>query len=77
MATRTEFPGASIFTGLEPHQIARLESEAEICRFEAGRWITQYGDIWPFFFFMNQGEVTDIKESFEGRSLILTTLHAG
>jgi CRP/FNR family transcriptional regulator len=77
MAKRTEFPGASIFTGLEPHQIARLESEAEICNFESGRWITQYGDIWPFFFFINRGEVTAIKESFEGRSLILTTLHAG
>jgi CRP/FNR family transcriptional regulator len=77
MAKRIDFPGASLFAGLEPPQIARLESEAETCRFEAGEWITQYGDIWPFFFFIKQGEVTAIKESFEGRSLILTTLHAG
>jgi CRP-like cAMP-binding protein len=77
MAKRTEFPGATLFAGLEPEQITGLLSEAEICSFEAGQWITQYGDIWPFFFYINHGEVTALKESFEGRSLILTTLHAG
>src|SRR5512139_3226196 len=77
MARINNFPGTSIFASLEPHDISRLESEAELCRFEAGEWITQYGDLWPFFFFINKGEVTAMKESFEGRSLILTTLHAG
>ncbi len=77
MAKRNNFPGASLFARLEPHDITLLESRAEICHFKADAWITQYGDIWPYFFFINKGEVTAIKESFEGRSLILTTLHEG
>jgi CRP-like cAMP-binding protein len=77
MTRINNFPGTSLFAGLEPHEISLLESRAEICRFAADAWITQYGDVWPYFFFINQGEVTALKESFEGRSLILTTLHAG
>ena len=72
-----KFPGASIFARLDSHEVSALESQAEIRGYKAGEWIVQYGDIWPFFFFIDKGEMTAIKESFEGRSLVLTTLHAG
>lgn len=74
---KVDFPATSMFARLDPHEIHSLESSAEVCHYQAGEWIIHYGDIWPFFFFINRGEVTAVKESFEGRSLILTTLHAG
>lgn len=77
MTRLKKFPTASIFDELDPLEISALEDKAETCRFQAGEWIVHYGDIWPFFFFIEEGEVTAVKESFEGRSLILTTLHAG
>jgi len=77
MDTTTNFPAQSVFIHLDPHEIHRLEKMAEVRRFQNGEWIVQYGDVWPHFFFINRGEVTAVKESFEGRSLALTTLHAG
>ncbi len=77
METIGIFPPKSIFAGLDSCEIHALEKNAEFHRYRAGEWIVQYGDIWPFFFLIKVGEVTAVKESFEGRSLILTTLHAG
>ncbi len=77
METTENFPAKSIFANLDLHQIHALEKNAEVRRYRSGEWIVQYGDIWPFFFFIESGEVTAVKESFEGRSLVLTTLHAG
>lgn len=77
MNNATKFPGRSIFSSLDTQDLHQLESQAEIRHFKAGEWIIHYGDIWPFFFFINSGEISAVKESFEGRSLVLTTLHAG
>jgi CRP/FNR family transcriptional regulator, dissimilatory nitrate respiration regulator len=71
------FPQASIFAHLDQDQINDLIGTAQLRHYQAGEWIAHYGDIWPFFFFINCGEVTAVKESFEGRSLILTTFCAG
>ena len=67
----------SIFTDLTPREIHSLEESAEVCHYSAGEWIVHHGDVWPYFFTVTYGQVTAIKESYEGRSLILTTLHAG
>lgn len=67
----------SIFADLTAQEIHSLEESAETCHFAAGEWIVHHGDVWPYFFIVVDGQVTAIKESYEGRSLILTTLHAG
>jgi CRP-like cAMP-binding protein len=72
-----KFPANSIFASLDPQEIRALEKRGEVRRFRSGEWIAQYGDIWPYFFFVKSGEITAVKESYEGRSLILTSLHAG
>lgn len=77
MEKMKSFPGTSLFANLDPHDIRALEKDAEVCRYQAGAWIVHNGDIWPFFFFIKGGEVTAVKESFEGRSLVLATLHGG
>jgi CRP/FNR family transcriptional regulator, cyclic AMP receptor protein len=71
------FPQDSIFAHLDSGEINDLKKMAQICHYQAGEWIVQYGDVWPFLFFIKSGEVTAVKESFEGRSLTLTTLHVG
>jgi CRP/FNR family transcriptional regulator len=67
----------SIFNGLAPREIRSLEESAEVCQYTAGEWIVHHGDVWPYFFIVVEGQVTALKESYEGRSLILTTLRAG
>lgn len=46
-------------------------------RYREGEWIVHHGDAWPHLFLVKSGEVTAVKESFEGRSLILATFAAG
>ena len=41
------------------------------------QWITHYGSDWPYLFLVEQGQVTAIKESPEGRSLVVITLDKG
>lgn len=38
------------------------------------QWITHYGSDWPYLFLVEQGQVTALKESPEGRSLVVITL---
>ena len=71
------FPPNSIFTHLDPGETKALVELAQTRRYQAGEWIVQFGDVWPYLFFIKSGEVTAVKESLEGRSLILTTLRAG
>ncbi len=42
-------------------------------RFETGECILNYGDVWPYLFLVMDGSVTAVKESIEGRSLIIET----
>jgi CRP-like cAMP-binding protein len=68
---------SSIFADLTSQEIRSLEESAEVCHYTAGEWIVHHGDIWPYFFIVTDGQVTALKESYEGRSLILTTLRSG
>lgn len=40
-------------------------------------WITHYGSDWPYLFLVEKGQVTALKESSAGRSLVVITLEAG
>ncbi len=77
MNTTNRFPGTSLFANLDPTEIQYLERNAEVSRYQTGEWIVQYGDVWPFFFFIKTGQVTALKESVEGRSLSLAVFDAG
>jgi len=77
MEPTIQFPGTSIFARLKQHELRDLEKSSETRQYRTGEWITQYGDVWPYFLFINHGQVTVLKESYEGRSLVLTTLHPG
>jgi len=66
-----------IFADLTPQEFHSLENSAEGCHFSSDEWIVHQGNVWPYFFIINNGQVTVVKESFEGRSLILTTFRGG
>lgn len=40
-----------------------------------GEFLCLYGDLWPYLFMVAQGLIEARKESLEGRSLLVTTLH--
>lgn len=66
-----------IFKELSPQDIA-LVLECSIEKtYPKDQWITHYGSDWPFLFFVEKGKVTALKESPEGRSLVVITLEEG
>ena len=64
-----------IFTHLGTDALHEIASSAQQRHFRSGEWIVHQGDVWPHLFMVKIGKVTAVKESYEGRSLILTTIN--
>jgi CRP-like cAMP-binding protein len=54
-----------------------LIGEAISRQFQKGEIVTHVGDIWPYLFIVVEGNVKALKESIEGRSLVVTTFVPG
>lgn len=67
----------SIFSSLHDPDFDLLAASLQSRRYAEGEWIVQQGDIWSHLFFVKSGEITAVKESFEGRSLILASFKEG
>ena len=66
-----------LFSGLAPKQLEELDLLKLVRDYPQGQWITHYGADWPYLFLVEGGEVTALKESQGGRSLVVITLEAG
>ena len=66
-----------VFSHLEAAEQNRLIQQAVPCNFHKGERIAHYGAVWPYLFLLEQGTVTAIKESEEGRRLIIVTINPG
>jgi len=76
-AATAELQQSPFFSNLSREDLARAAECAVFRRFVRGEKITLYGDIWPYFLLIRQGQVDAVKESGEGRSLLVTTFNAG
>jgi CRP-like cAMP-binding protein len=65
-----------VFSHLSDPELQKMLAAAQNRRARAGDWIVHNGDVWPYLFFIQSGQVTAIKES-EGRSLTLATFDQG
>lgn len=61
----------SIFPGLQPNQIKQLSDLAIQRRYSRGEIIFLQGEIWPYLFIVVGGMLSAMKESGEGRSLVM------
>lgn len=77
MHTREQIAQNHIFSSLSPADQEELAEFAITRTYQKGEWITHYGDVWPYLFIVEEGVVTPLKESSEGRSLIVVELGAG
>jgi len=58
---------------IEQDEFARL---ARVRELQKGEHLCHHGDSWPYLFLIGHGQMEAIKESAEGRSLLVATLHA-
>ena len=54
-----------------------VASNAVFRRYARDEKIVLYGDVWPYFLLIAKGQVDAVKESGEGRSLLVTTFDPG
>jgi len=66
-----------IFLTLDSETKVKLENLAITRRYKREHWVTHYGDIWPYLFVISEGVITALKESPEGRSLIVAQFEPG
>lgn len=66
-----------IFNKLPPAKLSKLANAAVRRRFQKGEVFSLYGDVWPYLFVIEKGEVSAYKQSMEGRNLIVTTFSPG
>lgn len=66
-----------IFASLPPAELTALMQAASSRTYEKGETVILYGEVWQYLFLVGEGSVNAVKESGEGRSLIVTTFSAG
>ena len=67
----------SVFAHFGQDEIQGLNELGITCQYRTGEWVVYQGDIWPYLFVVTEGEVIAVKESVQGRSLILENFRPG
>jgi CRP-like cAMP-binding protein len=73
----TLFRHNPIFGCIPEHERNRLLERAAIRQYQKGEYLAHSGDIWPYIFFLAQGSISAVKESYEGRSFVATSFQPG
>jgi len=71
------FKEHSIFSSLNLDTLTLIARVAIRKKYQDGEWIVHNGQTWPYLFYVNRGIVQAIKESPEGRSLLVVELKSG
>ena len=65
------------FASLPPNIQKQLAQQAIPRNYQKNEWIVHVQRVWPYLFMVETGTVIALKESTEGRSLIVSTIKAG
>jgi CRP-like cAMP-binding protein len=66
-----------VFACLESSDRDRVIRSANPQIYKKGQWITHLGSEWPYLFIVEKGTIQALKESPEGRSLIVAEISSG
>lgn len=66
-----------IFASLRPFTQKQLVQQAIPRSYQKEEWIVHDQRVWPYLFMVEKGKIVALKESIEGRSLVVTTIKAG
>lgn len=66
-----------IFAHLAEKDLDLMARQSVSRKYEKDEKVILYGDVWPYLFLVGQGSVDAVKESGEGRSLMVATFSTG
>jgi CRP-like cAMP-binding protein len=65
-----------VFQPLSETEQEEFASLARMREYQKGEFLCHNGDAWPYLFLVTHGQIEAIKESVEGRSLLVATFHS-
>lgn len=65
------------FAHFDEPRLGEITSLARRRRFDKGEFVTLHGELWPFLILVREGTLHAVKESEEGRNLVVLTLTEG
>jgi CRP/FNR family transcriptional regulator len=66
-----------LFASMNRADLDKVAHQAIRRNYRKGESIVWHGEVWPYLLLVEKGTIKAVKESSEGRSLILTTLEPG
>jgi CRP/FNR family transcriptional regulator, cyclic AMP receptor protein len=66
-----------VFASVSKEEIEAILATGLTRAYPAGSLITIAGEVWPYLFLVVEGKISALKESREGRTLMITTFGAG
>lgn len=65
------------FAHFDEPLLAKIASMANRRRFDKGEFVTLHGELWPYLILVREGTLHAVKESEQGRNLVVLTLTQG
>lgn len=66
-----------VFASLAPSDLKELVRLASMRTYQKEEKVILHGEVWPYLFLVGEGSMDAVKESAEGRNLLVTTFPAG
>ena len=66
-----------LFSAMDPGEVQHMMDLGITREYPKGQWVSHYGSSWPYLFLVEEGQITALKESQGGRSLVVMILEEG
>ncbi len=66
-----------LFSVMDPGEVQQMMDLGITREYPKGQWVSHYGSSWPYLFLVEEGQITALKESPGGRSLVVMILEEG
>ena len=66
-----------LFSVMDPGEVQQMMDLGITREYPKGQWVSHYGSSWPYLFLVEEGQITALKESPGGRSLVVIVLEEG
>ncbi len=63
-----------LFSVMDPGEVQQMMDLGITREYPKGQWVSHYGSSWPYLFLVEEGQITALKESPGGRSLVVMIL---
>ncbi len=66
-----------LFSSMDPGEIQHMLDLGITRDYPKGQWVSHYDSPWPYLFLVEEGQITALKESSGGRSLVVMVIEEG